>query len=229
VRVLTVGRRGGREVGRRKRLYGIGGDRLCLDRYLVVLWCKPRALAGSLGLRQAIDEGGFPVSYVELHRGLWSRPSASMRKCRLWAVCPTPEQATRRGHVGRAAPGAGQAAASGRLPAADMRGASAGEIAEKLRREQRCRPDWRSFQRRGPREEKGERGPESAPGRRRLKGQLRSILSIPGHLRVAFACRLGYPAGEARPYLRVCRPLGRFVHRNVYAEHRGGLEAPAPD
>ncbi len=66
-------------------------------------------------------------------------------------------------------------------------------------------------------------------GRRRLKGQLRSFLSIPGHLRVAFACRLGYPAGEARPYLRVRRPLGRFVHRNVYAEHRGGLEAPAPD
>ena len=60
-------------------------------------------------------------------------------------------------------------------------------------------------------------------GRRRLKGQLRSFLSIPGHLRVAFACRLGYPAGEARPYLRVRRPLGRFVHRNVYVEPQDGL------
>jgi hypothetical protein len=36
----------------------------------MVLWCKPRALAGSLGLRQAIDDGSFPVSYVEFHRGL---------------------------------------------------------------------------------------------------------------------------------------------------------------
>ncbi|MGP8160506.1 MAG: hypothetical protein ACLQGJ_04695 [Candidatus Dormibacteria bacterium] len=70
MRVLTVLCRGGREVGRRERLYGIGGDRLCLDRYLVVLWCKPRALAGSLGLRQAIDDGSFPVSYAELHCGL---------------------------------------------------------------------------------------------------------------------------------------------------------------
>ena len=66
VRVPTVLRCGGREAGRRERLYGIGGRPLCLDRYLVVLWCKPRALAGFLGLRQAIDDGSFPVSYVGL-------------------------------------------------------------------------------------------------------------------------------------------------------------------
>jgi hypothetical protein len=220
--VLTVHRRGGREVGRRERLDGMGGDRLCLDCDLLVLWGKPRAPAGSLGLRQAIGEGSFPVSDVAFHRLGGAGPGVNAR-CRLWAVCFTSEQATRRGHDRRAAPGAGQAAAaSGRLPAAGTRVASAGEIGEEPRREQRCRPDWTSSSAGGPRGEKGERGSELAPGRRRLKGQLRSILSIPGHLRVAFARRLGHPAGAARSYLRVRRPLGRFVHRDVDAEHRGG-------
>ena len=58
-----------------------------------------------------------------------------------------------------------------------------------------------------------------------VEGELRRILSIPCHLRVAFACRLGYPVGEARPYLRVRRPLDRFVHRNAYVEHQ---DEPGP-
>lgn len=74
MRVLTVLRRGCREVGRRERFYGMGGDRLCLDRDLA-LWYQQRALAGFLGLRQTIDEGSFPVSYVAFHRG-GSRPPA---------------------------------------------------------------------------------------------------------------------------------------------------------
>jgi hypothetical protein len=49
---------------------------------------------------------------------------------------------------------------------------------------------------------------------------LRSLLLIPSHLRIAFACRLGHQAGEPRPQLRVRRPIDRFVHRNVYA-YRG--------
>jgi hypothetical protein len=39
----------------------------------------------------------------------------------------------------------------------------------------------------------------------------------------------GHPAGGTRLYLRVRRPLGRFVHRDVDAEHRGRLEALAPE
>jgi nitroreductase len=60
-----------------------------------------------------------------------------------------------------------------------------------------------------------------------VENELRSRLSIPSHLRIAFACRLGYRAGEARPHLRVRRPIGRFVHRNSYLDHGDGLEAPA--
>jgi nitroreductase len=45
---------------------------------------------------------------------------------------------------------------------------------------------------------------------------LRSLLSIPSHLQIAFACRLGHRAGEPRPQLRVRRPVDRFVHLNVY-------------
>ena len=69
--------RSGHEVGHHERLYGIGGDRLCLDHYLEVLRYKPRALAGSLPLRQAIDDGSFPVCYVEFHRGLVERLGGS--------------------------------------------------------------------------------------------------------------------------------------------------------
>jgi transposase len=53
----------GRRVAQHERLYGIGGDRLELDHYLEVLRYKPRALAGSIPLRQAIDRGTFPEAY----------------------------------------------------------------------------------------------------------------------------------------------------------------------
>lgn len=47
--------------------------------------------------------------------------------------------------------------------------------------------------------------------------EVRRILAIPDHLRVAFACRLGHPAVLPRRYLRVRRRLESFVHRNRYA------------
>jgi hypothetical protein len=50
-------------VAHHERVYGIGGDRLELDHYLEVLRFKPRALAGSIPLRQAIDRGAFPEAY----------------------------------------------------------------------------------------------------------------------------------------------------------------------
>ena len=45
---------------------------------------------------------------------------------------------------------------------------------------------------------------------------LRTILGIPGHLDIAFACRMGYPSAEPGPYLRVRREVDAFVHRNSY-------------
>lgn len=50
--------------------------------------------------------------------------------------------------------------------------------------------------------------------------QLRKILSIPHHLNVAFACRLGHPLVKGDRYLRVRRDVARFTYRNSYAPRR---------
>jgi len=55
----------------------------------------------------------------------------------------------------------------------------------------------------------------SAPA---MEKEIRRMLRIPRHLRIAFSFRLGYPAADARAhkYLRVRRDLKDFVHYNVY-------------
>ncbi|MDR3472365.1 MAG: nitroreductase family protein [Devosia sp.] len=55
---------------------------------------------------------------------------------------------------------------------------------------------------------------------RQVEAALRRMLDFPAHLKIAYACRLGFPA-EALDYVRVRRPLGAFVHRNRY-----GSEGP---
>jgi nitroreductase len=50
----------------------------------------------------------------------------------------------------------------------------------------------------------------------RVEDELRRILSIPEHLKIAFACRIGYPAAPPGRYLRVRREIRRFAHRNCY-------------
>jgi hypothetical protein len=49
-----------------------------------------------------------------------------------------------------------------------------------------------------------------------IEDALHAILSIPDHLRIAFACRIGYPAAPTARCLRVQRELRRFAHRNAY-------------
>ena len=49
-----------------------------------------------------------------------------------------------------------------------------------------------------------------------VEEELRKILSIPSHLSIAFACRLGYPLEEPGRYLRVRRGIDRFTYRNAY-------------
>ena len=44
---------------------------------------------------------------------------------------------------------------------------------------------------------------------------LRELLGIPAHMKIAFACRLGYPLGD-KPYLRVRREARAFAHRNRF-------------
>ena len=46
--------------------------------------------------------------------------------------------------------------------------------------------------------------------------RVKDILRVPKHMKIAFACRLGYLAGPAAPYLRVRRPLEDFCHANQF-------------
>ncbi|MGA2766498.1 MAG: nitroreductase family protein [Spirochaetia bacterium] len=46
--------------------------------------------------------------------------------------------------------------------------------------------------------------------------EVRQILGIPDHLLIAYACRVGYPAGLRGKYLRVRRDVEGFAHRNRY-------------
>ena len=46
--------------------------------------------------------------------------------------------------------------------------------------------------------------------------EVRRILGVPDDLVIAFACRLGHPASEPRPYLRVRRDVADFAHHNRF-------------
>ena len=55
-----------------------------------------------------------------------------------------------------------------------------------------------------------------------VEPEVRKILEFPGHEKIAYAVRLGYPLKESRPeiqrYLRVRRDLSEFAHLNRYGE-----------
>ena len=50
---------------------------------------------------------------------------------------------------------------------------------------------------------------------RQVEVALRRMLGFPDHLKIAYACRLGYPV-EPHDYVRVRRPRDAFVHHNRY-------------
>ena len=52
----------------------------------------------------------------------------------------------------------------------------------------------------------------AAPGEKEVK----RILNIPKHLKIAFACRLGYPISKPAKYLRVRRDVEDFTHHNQF-------------
>lgn len=58
----------------------------------------------------------------------------------------------------------------------------------------------------------------SAVGGAEAEGPLRRILAIPDPLKIAFACRLGYPAAAPDGHLRVRREIGAFTHRDRYGK-----------
>ncbi len=51
-----------------------------------------------------------------------------------------------------------------------------------------------------------------------VEDQLRRILGIPDHMKIAFACRLGYPA-LAGKQVRVRRDVREFTHHNRYGNY----------
>ena len=56
-------------------------------------------------------------------------------------------------------------------------------------------------------------------GSEHVERELHRILSIPEPMKIAFACRLGYPSVTPNRYLRVRRVVGRFTHHNSFAAH----------
>lgn len=48
--------------------------------------------------------------------------------------------------------------------------------------------------------------------------ELKELLQIPYHMKIAFACALGYPEEPPSPYPRVRRPLQQFIHHNHFGQ-----------
>ena len=55
-----------------------------------------------------------------------------------------------------------------------------------------------------------------------VEKEVKRILNIPKQLKIAFACRLGYPVSEPVKYLRVRRDVEDFAHHNRFGNK--GLE-----
>jgi len=51
----------------------------------------------------------------------------------------------------------------------------------------------------------------------KAQSEIKDMLNIPEHLKIALSFRIGYPTSEAK-YTRVRRDLSDFVHRNNYSE-----------
>jgi nitroreductase len=62
----------------------------------------------------------------------------------------------------------------------------------------------------------------SAFGTSDVENKVRRILSIPPHMKIAFAARLGYPTTVSGSYLRVRRRIKDFTHRNRYTAPEAG-------
>jgi len=55
-----------------------------------------------------------------------------------------------------------------------------------------------------------------------VEKKVRKILKIPQHMKIAFACALGYPIATPEPYTRVRRDIEDFVHHNQF-DHKDQL------
>lgn len=55
-----------------------------------------------------------------------------------------------------------------------------------------------------------------------VEEEVQRILGIPQHMKIGFACRLGYPTAKPVAYIRVRRDLKDFVHNNHFGDRRLG-------
>lgn len=53
-----------------------------------------------------------------------------------------------------------------------------------------------------------------------VEKEVKNILNIPEHLKIAFSCRLGYPVSAQLDYLRVRRDVEDFTHINQFENKR---------
>lgn len=53
-----------------------------------------------------------------------------------------------------------------------------------------------------------------------VEHEVKNLLNVPGHLKIAFACRLGYPVSADAKYPRVRRDVQDFTHYNRF-DHKG--------
>jgi nitroreductase len=51
-----------------------------------------------------------------------------------------------------------------------------------------------------------------------IETKIKRVLNIPQQLKIAYACRLGYPVSAAAQYLRVRRDLEDFTHANRFGD-----------
>ena len=49
-----------------------------------------------------------------------------------------------------------------------------------------------------------------------VEGEIKRILNIPGYIKIAFGCRVGYPVSEPSRRLRVCRDMEDLTHYNQF-------------
>jgi nitroreductase len=61
-----------------------------------------------------------------------------------------------------------------------------------------------------------------------VEKKVRSVLQIPAHMKIAFACALGYPKDPSVSSLRVRREIEDFVHHNRFAEKDIVWSRPRP-
>jgi nitroreductase len=50
-----------------------------------------------------------------------------------------------------------------------------------------------------------------------VETEIKKLLSVPDYLKIAYTCRLGYPAGASK-YLRVRREIEDFTHHNKFGQ-----------